>query len=220
MEHLKVESIFPTPVGYYRYERNAELKDAVRSLLKDKQPGYNENDPRLVHFWQDGGEHFLIENKDVPEVIDFRKFLEEAHQHFITNVTKLKSCGEVIITDAWINIAQNGAAQDVHNHANTLYVGSHYLHVERGAGDLLLLNPAQMPSKPYITCTPTEHSAYNVNDHVVTPEEGVLVLWPGNLAHVTTPSSGRRISISMNFLPATLSAGPYRFKVSLDHTYQ
>ena len=217
MEHLKVESIFPTPIGYYRYEKNAELKATVRRLLKGKTPGRNETDPRLVHFWQNEGEHFLEDNKDVPEVQDFKKFLEDAHQHFITNVTQLVTCGNVVITDTWINIAQDGAAQDVHNHANSLYVGSHYLHVEEGAGDLILLNPAQMPSKPYIQNTPASPNQYNVNDHVVTPEEGVLVLWPGNLAHVTTPSAGRRISISMNFIPATLNAGPYRYKVELDH---
>ena len=220
MEHLRVESIFPTPIGYYYYEKNAELKAAVRGLLRDMEPGRNENDPRLVHFWQCAGQHFLEHNKDVPEVQDFKKFLEDAHQHFITNVTQLMTCGKVIITDAWINLAQDGAAQDVHNHANCLYVGSHYLHVEEGAGDLILLNPAQMPSKPYIQNTPAVPSPFNVNDHVVTPQEGMLVLWPGNLAHVTTPSSGKRISISMNFMPATLYAGPYRCKVELDDNYK
>lgn len=220
MERLKVEAIFSTPVGHYRYDKNDALKAAVRRLLRKKKPGKNDDDYRLVHFYQQGGEHLLEENKDVPEIQDFKKFLEDCHHDFIRNVTQLITCGEVIITDCWVNCAQDGAQQSVHSHANTLYVGTHYLHVEEGAGDLVLLDPAQMPSKPYIHLSPTTPNVFNQNDHCVEPEEGLLVIWPGNLAHVTTPSTGRRTSISMNFMPASLSAGAYRYKVKLDDTFQ
>ena len=32
--------------------RRTLSKAAVRGLLRDMEPGRNENDPRLVHFWQ------------------------------------------------------------------------------------------------------------------------------------------------------------------------
>lgn len=220
MERLKVDAIFSYPVGHYRYDRNDALKETVRRLIKNKRPGYNEDDERLLHFWQNGGEHFLEENRDVPEIAHFKQFLKDAHEDFIRNVNCLITCGDCVITDCWLNLAQNEAQQAVHSHGNALFVGTHYLHIEEGAGGLILLNPSQMPSKPYLHLSPTKPTQFNQNDHFVQPEDGLLVLWPGNLAHVTTPSTGKRLSISMNFMPTTLSSGAYRYKVVLDDTFQ
>ena len=56
---------------------------------------------------------------------------------------------------------------------------------------------------------------YNASGWMGAQKEGVLILWPGHVAHHTEKTTdGTRVSVSMNFTPEVFTAGAYRYRIA------
>jgi len=115
---------------------------------------------------------------------------------FDEEVARRKAAHEVIF---WVSVHTGASVHEPHMTEDSLIGGVYYSSIPPHSGNLELFDPRQtiaddgLPKPPY-------HRT-----HIVTPREGMLVLFPGWLVHSVRPSvgldvqkHGYRISISVN----------------------
>ena len=114
-------------------------------------------------------------------------------------VTMLSSigCDDVKINKMWTTIYPQGAFVPEHVHSNSLFSGVFYAKAEPLCGEIVFHDPA------WISKTMSSKDGYHSHNNAkynVTPETGLMVIFPGWLPHRTLPNrSGEdRIMISFN----------------------
>tara|TARA_R110000803_G_scaffold54056_1_gene110627 strand:- start:209 stop:796 length:588 start_codon:yes stop_codon:yes gene_type:complete len=98
--------------------------------------------------------------------------------------------------DCWVNIAKKGSFQEEHNHSSCLISGVIYINVNQQSGNFQLMNP--LSSESILLGEPKNFgNVYNIN-----PQPGMIILFPGWMAHRALPSESNidRISISFNII--------------------
>lgn len=217
-----VESIFATPIAYYKFpeDKHNELKEVTRNALSklspvtSRWPGAHE---KLYHFYQKPAEHFLDDNSE-PIIKEFEEFLKSSYKDFVVDIWQKNADPNCFITDCWVNVTKAQGEQCMHTHANSFISGTYYLNTPKGSGNLIFTAPDTSPNKPYIDFDPAVINIFNQTDYSADISEGNLILWPSHLIHQTTPTTGdaSRTSISMNFMPKTLTCGAYNYKIEID----
>lgn len=217
VDRALVESIFSTPIGYYKFPEKyqEEFANAIRRAVKKPRPGENNYANNLFHFYQHAGEHLLNDNQEEEVFKEFELFLKSAYKDFVMGVQGLNTNPTPFITDCWVNITKKGGKQVIHSHANAFVSGTYYVRMPEGAAPLVLTNPNLSANRPYIGFDQSDDTVYNRSAHVANCVEGYLVLWPSNLAHYTdeTKSEEPRVSVSMNFSPSVFTAGAYSYRI-------
>ena len=218
----KVDQIFSTAIGYYKLdsELHDELKNSVRRAIAKVREGPSEWSKNMFHFYQHSNEHLLNDNKEDKVLAEFGRWIEKCYEDYVIDLCGWNVVKEASITDCWVNITKEGGQQVIHTHANAFVSGTYYLHMEDGAGPILFMNPTSQPGRPYIGFDTVKTTPYSSTQWYGDCQEGYLLLWPGNIAHLTAPTEqgATRTSISMNFMPAKLSAGAYNYRVVRDES--
>ncbi len=216
IDREQVEPIFSTPIAYYKFpdDKHWELKRAVRSAVKKVKEGPSQWSDAMYHFYQHAGEHLLYDN-DEPIFQYFHDWLKECYADYVLELCGWNTTYDSFITDCWVNVTKDGGNQVIHTHANAFVSGTYYLHMEDGAGPIIFMNPGAQPDRPYIGFDTLKTTQFNCTQWYGNCEEMRLILWPGNIAHLTAPTEkgATRTSISMNFMPAKFTAGAYDFSV-------
>jgi len=104
---------------------------------------------------------------------------------------------EYAITAQWANINDPGCANIMHTHAAADFSGIVYINVGDECGDLFIHN-LQAPIKDLTKQFPFTRNTSS--GHKITPENGMIVLFPGNTAHsvLVNRSAENRISVAFN----------------------
>lgn len=100
--------------------------------------------------------------------------------------------------EAWANIHDPGGFNVSHIHQNCWLSGCFYLEVPEGAGAIVLRDP-----RPGALTSPFRTRGCNSYQEIrVTPQPGLLLVFPNWLEHHVEPndSEGNRVSIAMNAL--------------------
>lgn len=97
---------------------------------------------------------------------------------------------------AWVNLHDEGGYNTQHNHAGAYLSCSFYLSVPEGSGDLVLIDPR--PGANLLDLEGKETNCKSVK--IITPKEGLLVIFPSWLEHRVEPHENiePRISTAMN----------------------
>ena len=112
-------------------------------------------------------------------------------------VTMLSSIGaDAKITNMWTTIYPQGAFVPEHVHSNSLFSGVFYAKAEPQCGEIVFHDPA------WVAKTMSLKDGYDSHNtkYKITPETGMMLIFPGWLPHRTLPNrSGEdRIMISFN----------------------
>ena len=200
--------IFPTQIGYFKYEGHEAIKDKLIDLTKTEKGAANERSPSLVHYGQEDRNRGL----DLSVVKDFQTWVCERVEEYVRVGMGHHIDSNIIPINSWLNVGGAGSNQFPHSHANCLACATYYVNFDPELhSGIYFINPAQLPTVPYLEFPFNEHHANRVD---VGLEEGVLVVWPGHLMHgVDTNLGGNRISLSMNFMPEVVMGQTYGFKV-------
>ncbi len=94
--------------------------------------------------------------------------------------------------DMWANINYRGNWNSLHEHTGAFVSGVYYVKYPKDGGCLILRDPR--------TIIKHQHSAEPDKHMTILPREGLLLLFPGYLEHMVTPSEcdESRISIAFN----------------------
>jgi len=104
---------------------------------------------------------------------------------------------EYTITSQWANINDPGTANIMHTHGDADFSGIVYINVTEDSGDLFIHN-LHAPVKNIIKQFPFAMNAGT--GHKIAPENGMVVLFPGNTPHsvLVNRSAENRISVAFN----------------------
>ena len=102
------------------------------------------------------------------------------------------------IKSIWAIINEKGASNERHHHGNSALSAAYYVRAPKDCGDIVFYDPRPAPvfSHPIAK----KPNILNATVNSITPDEGLLVLFPSYLDHSVKPnlSSNQRIVISFN----------------------
>ena len=105
---------------------------------------------------------------------------------------------EVKVSNMWAIINQEGAFNQKHQHGNCDLSAAYYVSAHEGCGDIVFYDPRPAPvfSHPIAK----KPNILNATINSVSPQEGMLVLFPSYLEHSvkTNLSNKQRVVISFN----------------------
>ena len=104
---------------------------------------------------------------------------------------------EFRITAQWANINDPGTGNIMHTHGDADFSGIIYISVHEDCGDLFIHN-LNVPIRDLTQAFP--FSRNTKSGHRITPEDGMIVLFPGNTPHsvLVNRSAENRISVAFN----------------------
>ena len=102
------------------------------------------------------------------------------------------------IKSIWAIINEKGASNERHHHGNSALSAAYYVRAPKDCGDIVFYDPR--PAPVYSHPIAKKPNILNATVNSITPDEGMLVLFPSYLDHSVKQnlSSNKRIVISFN----------------------
>lgn len=181
--------MFGLPVGIHRME-TLDCPKMIEFLDKQTLTG------------KEGIEGEYTLNQQILEYNIFKEAKEE-----ITRVTKLfaqEAVGhlieDILIATSWANISEDNRHVRPHSHCNSYLSGVFYL---TDGANLNMFNPFKRTDmymvNPAVAFQP--ENKFTWQSISITPEPGMLVMFPSGLTHSVDPAPTRRYSIAYNTVP-------------------
>jgi uncharacterized protein (TIGR02466 family) len=208
---LNLQFLFPTPLLQKKFDNHATINAELVKLFHDhrKQDGDDEDN---VYSSDDD---LLIRYKDVSALKELFNFISQGVFEVASSVNQpiWQQLGSqrlnMNVVGAWFQIQNNYGFHDIHNHGNCSWSGVYYVQIDdvakREAHPVLgkqngitrfyshqlnLLGGAHMDlGNAYL-----QRSNFDV-----TPEEGLLVVFPSWLNHKALPYDGEKDRIIISF---------------------
>lgn len=210
--------LFPQLLGVYEYNKNDELKDEIKNIIgiySDTKYERKEHCPGIIHYFNDHDQNLFGRMFDDNEAIqNFKSFLIRKVNLYADEMGY--DHPGFIISDAWINICNNGSYQQSHNHVNSFFSGTYYLNYNKETHpNIRFTNPNMCggSAHPYMNLDKKTSLKNHINSDVYKCDfvkEGDLLIWQSALNHsYGVNNADDRISISMNFFPRYLKQGEY-----------
>ena len=212
VERSDVFEIFPERIGSYIFTH--EHRTCLKQLCFDLIDKYKNNREyirqsatcKLTHYFDPilGKNSSLL---DYPGFETFNSWIKRCSIDYINN-TIGSNCGDVIITQCWINDCSKGGFQKPHNHMNSVISGTYFVNCTPEIHAPLIFNKPNIEGTPYLSLGIRERFAH------IEPCDGTLLLWESHIHHgYHSNNTDKRISISFNVIPETIP-GMYGFKLT------
>ncbi|MDB2349348.1 TIGR02466 family protein [Alphaproteobacteria bacterium] len=130
-----------------------------------------------------------------------KNFIEEIKININTAINDMGwdlQTQEVKISNMWAIINKKGSLNQKHHHSNSDLSAAYYVSAEKNCGDIVFYDPR--PAKTYKHPISKNPNTLNAIINSISPEPGMLVLFPSYLEHSVNPnlSDHKRIVISFN----------------------
>lgn len=180
------ECIFPTLIHVIETQVDPEIKE---HCLSKKQA-----DPRGVFFSNHGGWQSKQEYEDniITDKL-YEIFNQSLQQSFVAPIK---------ITGHWININKPNSYNLKHNHPQSDLAGVYYVEAPENSGNIFFETPQMFAGYSEIESytPPVKEMSGQHTIRFVTPQKGLLLVFPAHLQHgvLLNKSNEDRISISFN----------------------
>ena len=146
---------------------------------------------------------------DLQAVQELKSFCEESLMHVVKDVNQYDDdfMNQLVpdIRESWTHITNNNGYHDAHKHLNTSWGGIYYLNAEEcgevvDEGGVLRMNGTNRFYSPiqYFCLDPSmQYLRHDAAD--ISPENGVLVIFPAYLLHSATPYIGKKDRVVISF---------------------
>ena len=130
-----------------------------------------------------------------------KKFIEEIKININTAINDMSwdlQTQEVKILNMWAIINKKGSLNQKHNHSNSDLSAAYYVSADKNCGDIIFYDPR--PAAIYKHPVAKKPNIINATINSISPEPGMLILFPSYLEHSVNPnlSEYNRIVISFN----------------------
>jgi uncharacterized protein (TIGR02466 family) len=185
---MRIETLFPTPVGFWNLVLNKDEIDFVRGL--EQRP----NDGNTT-----SKNNYLLRE---PEMERLSLFVDSCLGEYMKATYAPKYDVKPYITQSWANYTKPGQHHHKHAHPNSFLSGCVYIAAK---GDQIYFDRDVYQQIKL----PTENwNPYNSESWWFEVNEGDVILFPSNLTHMVQTVDGKeRISIAFNtFLKGTIGS--------------
>ena len=194
MDNKDLKLFFPTPIWTSVISDYTNINIEILKYIKNLK----EDDPQGIKKSNFLGWHSKDFSLNTEEVGSFIGGIFPKIQNALDDLGWDKEKNEVKITSMWAIINKKNAYNGRHIHANNYISAAYYVKAPKDCGDIIFYDPrdAKTIRKPSIS------NSNQLNSEVVsvTPQEGLLVLFPSYIHHSVNPnnSEDERIVISFN----------------------
>ena len=205
--------LFPIAVGKYKRTDHEQIKQSFIKVLESypKDKVYTDGED-LIQFFNDGD----FNPRQYEGLETFMDWVLESVSDYAETFLGIKN-RKFIDLNVWIN-SNKGGTQSPHVHNNSFISATYYIQLNQTHSGLSFYNPRTSPSlrKSTIDIEPDYQTNYTAPYIPLMVEQGDLLVWPSEVMHGYTqpPVDVPRVTMSMNFLPETVSSKLYGFKIS------
>jgi len=146
---------------------------------------------------------------DLQAVQELKSFCEESLMHVVKDVNQYDDdfMNQLVpdIRESWTHITNNNGYHDAHKHLNTSWGGIYYLNagecgeVEDEDGILRMNGTNRFYSPIQYFCLDPSMQYLRHDAADISPENGVLVIFPAYLLHSATPYIGKKDRVVVSF---------------------
>jgi uncharacterized protein (TIGR02466 family) len=148
-------------------------------------------------------------NSDLPVVQELKLFCEESLMNAVKDVNGYDDdfMSQLVpdLRESWAHVTNNNGYHDAHKHLNTSWGGIYYLNVgecgmvadENGDSRMNGSNRFYSPISYFTLDQSMQYMRKDVAD--ISPEDGVLVIFPAYLLHSATPYIGEKDRVVISF---------------------
>jgi uncharacterized protein (TIGR02466 family) len=204
------QSLWATNIYCYKDEDHLSKKEELLNIayeLKAKKRFSGVSDVAKKNLFESSFNFF---DSKIQAVQDLKKFCTQSLIYAVqeANGYDIKTMNNFFpdLRESWTHITNNGGYHDAHVHLNTSWGGIYYLQASEcgtieDEDGILRMNGTNRFYSPiqYFALDPSmQYLRHSAGD--VSPENGVLVIFPAYLLHSATPYSGKedRVIISFN----------------------
>jgi uncharacterized protein (TIGR02466 family) len=203
--------LFPIAVAKYRWEDHDNIREQILDIV-DQCPTDNKEytEEGFLHYYNTGN----FPTEEIPEFMTWvRSCVSEYAEKFLGISQR-----EFVDLNVWVN-SNLGGRQNPHVHNNSLISVTYYVQIDSSKHVGLNFHNPRTPAslrKAMIEVDPDISTPYVDPYRPAQVEQGDLLIWPSEIMHsyIQPPVDVPRITMSMNFLPAIVQGGNYKFKVS------
>ena len=182
---IGLQSIFPVPIYTTFIDKN--LSNQIENLIIPRLDSLQFTDEQYSDYFLPKKLVTASEINDLLYQIDIftNKFSEE------TGIIKFK------VGQYWVQDYKKGNSHHRHAHGGDVISCVYYVRANENAGKLRLINPNPFSTITQLKTNTTKHLHYDI-----TPQKGLLVIFPGWLMHEVIPSQHPnciRTCIALNF---------------------
>tara|TARA_B100001094_G_C17766086_1_gene592736 strand:+ start:69 stop:656 length:588 start_codon:yes stop_codon:yes gene_type:complete len=185
---------FSTPIWTSKIEKYQTVNNNMQNYISNLQ----KKDPEGVFKSNFKGWH--SKNFDMKDE-EPQNFIEKIKTNINTAINDMGwdlQTQEVKISNMWAIINTKGSLNQKHHHSNSDLSAAYYVSAEENCGDIIFYDPR--PAKVYKHPIAKEANILNATINSISPEQGMLILFPSYLEHSVDPnlSEHKRIVISFN----------------------
>jgi len=185
---------FSTPIWSSKIENYHNLNNSMQNYITNLQ----KKDPNGLLRSNFKGWH--SKNFDMKDE-EPKKFIEEIKTNINTAINDMDwnlETQEVKIANMWAIINTKGSLNQKHHHSNSDLSAAYYVTAKENCGDIIFYDPR--PARVYKHPIAKKPNILNATINSISPEPGMLILFPSYLEHSVNPnlSEHERIVISFN----------------------
>ena len=204
------QSVWASHIYCFKDDKHSSKKDELISHVYDlKNQGKTSgvSDISKKNLFESKFDFF---NSDLPAVQELKLFCEESLMNAVKDVNGYDDdfMSQLVpdLRESWTHITNNNGYHDAHKHLNTSWGGIYYVNAgecgivadENGDSRMNGSNRFYSPIQYFTLDLSMQYLRHDVAD--ISPENGVLVIFPAYLLHSATPYIGKtdRVVISFN----------------------
>ncbi len=186
-------SLFSTPLFEFN---NLALANELRSYLTSlKIDGIESRVAKHIKHNMSESK-FNLFNSDEKIIKTTRAYIASCIKDLLNNLTSRDDDYKIAFSESWYHIGGKNSSHDVHAHINCSWCGIYYIDSgdKNKGGQTFFCNPI---FSNFLDLGTLHH---NDTEHIVTPEDGKLILFPSYLKHFQSLYTGEteRIVIAFN----------------------
>lgn len=176
-------NLFPTPVGFYKLER--ELTKKELSFMLDQEQRPNQGNTTSV-------DNYILNHTEMKK---FRQFVDNSIQTYFEEVYRPAHEVKPYITQSWLNYTKPGQWHHRHAHPNSFI--SCVFYVKSGPTDKIYF---YKDGYERIKVQAKDWNAWNSESWWFEATQGTMIIFPSSLTHMveTVTEEDTRVSLSLN----------------------
>lgn len=178
-----IESLFPTPVGFYKLGREFTKKELSFALNQEQRPNQGNTTSK---------DSYIL---DHPEMKKLKQFVDESIESFFKSVYRPAYDVKPYVTQSWFNYTEPGQFHHKHAHPNSFISCVFYIKTE-GVDKIYFYRDGY----ERIEVQANDWNIWNSKSWWFEATQGSLIVFPSNLTHMveTVTAKETRVSLAIN----------------------
>ena len=192
----EIYGLFPQPVGRYALKDYPALRNEIYTYINKVKLVDETGRESISHnVKQIGSRNECIEQSPLlsQQLIEIAKLFNTQAYNYDVNLA---------ISEAYLEMAGEGALYAPHEHSNCLYSATVLINYEKGHAPVKFRRNVTSNYYPVMQFPSKGYSPYNLTEATTPMEEGDVIIYPSMITHgYEGNATPNRITLTVNFVP-------------------